>query len=41
MVANQGWDLDRLQPCIRGVHQVDGIDMIAAKMDLLVKKLEA
>jgi hypothetical protein len=41
MVANQGWDGDLLQPCTRGVHQVDGIDMIAAKMDLLMKKLEA
>jgi hypothetical protein len=41
MVANQGWDGDRLQPRNRGVHQVDGIDMLAAKMDLLMKKLEA
>jgi hypothetical protein len=41
MVANQGWDGDCLQPRTRGVHQVDGIDMIAAKMDLLMKKLEA
>jgi hypothetical protein len=41
MVANQGWDGDRLQPRTRGVHQVDGIDMIATKMDLLLKKLEA
>jgi hypothetical protein len=41
MVANQGWDGDRLQPRTRGVHQVDGIDMVATKMDLLMKKLEA
>jgi hypothetical protein len=41
MVANQGWDGDRLQPHNRGVHQVDGIDMLTAKMDLLMKKLEA
>jgi hypothetical protein len=41
MVANQGWDGDLLQPCTRGVHQVDGIDMITAKVDLLMKKLEA
>jgi hypothetical protein len=41
MVANQGWDGDRLQPCTCGVHQVDGIDIIAAKMDLHMKKLEA
>jgi hypothetical protein len=41
MVANQGWDGDRLQPRTRDVHQVDGSDIIAAKMDLLMKKLEA
>jgi uncharacterized coiled-coil protein SlyX len=41
MVANQGWDGDRLQPRTLGVHQVDGIEMNAAKMDLLMKKLEA
>jgi hypothetical protein len=41
MVANQGWDGDRLQPRTRGVHQVDGIDKIATKMDLLMKILEA
>jgi hypothetical protein len=41
MVENQGWDGDRLQPCTHSVHQVDGIDMIAAKMDLLMKELEA
>jgi uncharacterized coiled-coil protein SlyX len=41
MVANQGWDGDRLQPRTRGVHQVNGIDMITTNMDLLMKKLEA
>jgi hypothetical protein len=41
MVANQGWDRDRLQPRTHGVHQVDGVDMLANKMDLLMKKLEA
>jgi hypothetical protein len=41
MVANQGWDGDHLQPRTRGVHQVDGIDMITAKMDLFMKNLEA
>jgi hypothetical protein len=41
MVPNQGWDGDRLQPRTHGVHQVDGTDMIPAKMDLLMKKLEA
>jgi hypothetical protein len=41
MVANQGWDGDRLQPHTRGVHQVDVVDMLATKVDLLMKKLEA
>jgi hypothetical protein len=41
MVANQGWDGDRLQPRTRSVHQIDVIDMIAAKVDLFMKKLEA
>jgi hypothetical protein len=41
MVENQGWDGDRLQPRTHGVHQVDGISMITANMDLLMKKLEA
>jgi hypothetical protein len=41
MVANQGWDGDRRQPHTRSVHQVDGINMIATKRDLLMKKLEA
>jgi hypothetical protein len=41
MVENQGWDGDLLQPRTHGVHQVDGIDMTTAKVDLLMKKLEA
>jgi hypothetical protein len=41
MVTNQGWDGDRLQPRSRGVQQIDGVDMLIAKMDLLMKKLEA
>jgi hypothetical protein len=39
VVANQGWDGDRLQPHTSGVHQVDGVDILAAKMDFLMKKL--
>jgi hypothetical protein len=41
MVASQGFDGDRLQPRNRGVRGVDGINMLATKMDLLMKKLEA
>jgi hypothetical protein len=40
MVAKHGWDGDRLQPRNRGVHQVEGVDMLATNMDLLMKKLE-
>jgi 3-oxoacyl-[acyl-carrier-protein] synthase III len=40
MVANQGWDGDHLQCRTRGVHQVNRVVMLAAKMDLLMKKLE-
>src|SRR6187551_1233531 len=41
MVENQGWSDDQTQPKTRGVHQVEALDMLAAKMDLLMKKLEA
>jgi hypothetical protein len=41
MMANQGWDGDHLQPRTCGVHQVNGVDILTTKMDLLMKKLEA
>jgi hypothetical protein len=41
MMANKGWDGDLLQPHSCGVYQVDGINMIAVKIDLLMKKLDA
>jgi hypothetical protein len=40
MVSNQGWSDDRLQPHKRGMHSIKKIDMLAAKMDLLVKRVE-
>jgi hypothetical protein len=40
MVSNQGWSDDRLQPCQRGMHSVKEADMLAAKIDLLLKKFE-
>ena len=39
MASNQGWREERKPPKTRGVHQIDGSDMLAAKMDLLLKKL--
>ena len=41
MASNQGWSEERLQPCKRGgMHQVKEVDMLSAKMDLLMKRLE-
>ena len=39
MVSNQGWSDERLQPRMKGMHTVKETDMIAAKLDLLIKKL--
>jgi hypothetical protein len=40
MVPNQGWSDDRLQSLKRGMHFVKKIDMLAAKIDLLAKRVE-
>ena len=40
MVSNQGWSDDRLQLYKWGMHSIKEIDMLAAKMDLLVKWVE-
>ena len=40
MVSNQGWSDDRLQPRQRGMHSVKEADMLAMKIDLLLKKIE-
>ena len=42
MVSNQGWNEVRLQTRKRdgGMHQLKEVDMLSAKMDLLMKKLE-
>ena len=39
MASNQGWSEERLQPQMTGMHTVKEADMIAAKLDLLIKKL--
>jgi len=38
---HQSWVGERQAPRTKGVHQIDSIDMLAAKMDLLLKKMEA
>ncbi|WVZ58743.1 hypothetical protein U9M48_008983 [Paspalum notatum var. saurae] len=40
IATNQGWKENRSHPRSRGVHHIDSTDMLAAKMDLLLKKLE-
>ena len=42
MVSNQGWNEERLQTRKRGggMHQLKEVDMLSAKMDLLMKKLK-
>jgi hypothetical protein len=40
MVSNQGWSDDRLQPHQRGTHTVMEVDMLTAKMDLIMKRLD-
>jgi hypothetical protein len=41
IASNQSWKGDRKPARAKGVHQIDGVDMLAAKMDLLMKKLES
>ena len=40
IVSNQGWSNDRLQPRQRGMHSVKEADMLAMKIDFLLKKFE-
>ena len=40
MVSNQGWSDEQLQPRTKGMHTIKETDMIAAKLDLLIKKIE-
>jgi len=40
MVSYQGWNEDRLQPQEDGMHTMEETDMLAAKIDLLIKRLD-
>jgi hypothetical protein len=42
MVSNQGWNEERTQTRKRGgcMHQLKEVDMLSAKMDLLMKRLD-
>jgi hypothetical protein len=41
IASNLSWKGDRQPAYAKGVHQFDGVDMLVAKMDLLMKKLES
>jgi hypothetical protein len=40
MASNQRWNEERTQTCTRIVHQLEDVDMLTAKIDLLMKKLK-
>jgi hypothetical protein len=40
MVPNQGWNDEHLQPCQWGMHTIKEMDMLATKLELLLKKIE-
>ena len=41
IASNQSWKGERQPARPRGVHQIDTVDMLAAKLELLMKKLES
>jgi hypothetical protein len=40
MAYNQSWDEERTQTRTHKIHQLEEVDMLTAKIDLLMKKLE-
>jgi hypothetical protein len=40
MVSNHGWRKEGLQPRSTGMHTIKEVDMLSAKMDLLLRKLD-
>jgi hypothetical protein len=40
MASNQSWDEERTQTHTHKVHQLEEVDMLTAKIDPLMKKLE-
>ena len=41
IASNQSWRGEKQPARPRGLHQIDSVDMLATKMDLLMKKLES
>ena len=41
VVSYQSWKADRQLAHAKGIHEIDSVDRLVAKMDLLMKKLES
>ena len=41
VASNQSWKGVRQPAHAKGIHEIDSVDMLVAKMDLLMKKLES
>ena len=41
VASNQSWKEDRQPAHEKGIHEIDSVNMLAAKMDLLMEKLES
>ena len=41
IASNQSWKGERQQQTRKGIHHINSVDVLAAKMDLLIKKLES
>jgi len=41
VASNQSWKEDRQSAHAKGIHGNDSVNMLAAKIDLLMKKLES
>ena len=41
IASNQSWKEDRQPAHAKGIHEIDNVDRLVAKMDLLMKKMES
>ena len=41
VASNQSWKGDRQPAHAKGMHEIDSVDMLVARMDLFMKKLES
>ena len=41
IASNQSWKEDRLPAHAKEIHEIDSVNVLAAKMDILMEKLES